>query len=158
MGNIFAGSEVVEMGIQIEKNGRDFYSTLVDQAWDEKSRDVFKYLAGEEEKHILVFQKIMGSLDKYEPPQIYADDYIAYMKSLAGEHIFTQANKGAEIAKKVKSSKEAVGLGIKFEQDSIVFYEGMKKVVPDFDVKAIEELILQEQLHLKKLIEIKANL
>ncbi len=28
MGNIFAGSEIVELGIQIEKNGRDFYNTL----------------------------------------------------------------------------------------------------------------------------------
>lgn len=28
MGNIFAGSEIVEMGIQIEKNGRDFYNKI----------------------------------------------------------------------------------------------------------------------------------
>ena len=29
MGNIFAGSEIVELGVQIEKNGRDFYQALV---------------------------------------------------------------------------------------------------------------------------------
>ncbi len=32
MGNIFAGSEIVELGIQIEKNGRDFYNTLIKQS------------------------------------------------------------------------------------------------------------------------------
>lgn len=29
MGNILNGSEVVELGILIEKNGRDFYNTLL---------------------------------------------------------------------------------------------------------------------------------
>ncbi len=158
MGNIFAASEVVELGVQIEKNGRDFYNTLVTQAYDQRSKDLFQYLAKEEEKHIVVFQKILETLDKYEPPQVYADDYMAYMRSLAGEHIFTQANKGTEIAKKVKNEKEALDLGIKFEQDSIVFYEGMKKVVPEFDQKAVNELIAQEELHLKKLLEIKSAL
>ena len=37
MGNIFAGSEIVELGIQIEKNGRDFYNTLVSQSKSQKA-------------------------------------------------------------------------------------------------------------------------
>ena len=32
MGNVFAGSEIVELGIQIEKNGKDFYNILVNQS------------------------------------------------------------------------------------------------------------------------------
>jgi rubrerythrin len=158
MGDIFAASEVVELGIQIEKNGRDFYGVLAKLARAEKAGNIFKYLAAEEEKHILVFQKLLSGLEKYEPPQIYADDYVAYMKALAGEYIFTQPEKGKELAQKTKNDKEAVDLGIKFEEDSIVFYEGMKKVVPDFDIKTVEQLILQEQEHLKKLVGLKASL
>ena len=37
MANVFAGSEIVEMGIQIEKNGKDFYETLVGQSKDNKA-------------------------------------------------------------------------------------------------------------------------
>lgn len=77
MGNIFAASEIVELGIQIEKNGRDFYNALVQQTKNKKAADIFKYLAGEEEKHILVFQGILEKSEKYEPPQIYADEYLA---------------------------------------------------------------------------------
>ena len=62
MGNIFAGSEIVELGIQIEKNGRDFYNTLVKQSENSEARDIFGYLAGEEEKHIAVFQEILDSV------------------------------------------------------------------------------------------------
>ena len=53
---------------------------------------------------------------------------------------------------------EAINMGIGFEKDSIVFYEGMKKVVPEYDLKILDELIAQEQSHLRKLSDLKKNL
>jgi len=158
MSNIFAGSEIVEIGIQIEKNGRDFYNTLVEQSKNQKAKDIFKYLADEEEKHITAFRKILDSVHKYEPAESYPEEYFAYMNALAREHVFTQKNKGNEMAKNIKSDKEAIESGIEFEKNSIVFYEGMKKVVPKHDIKLIEELIAQEQDHLKKLSNFKNSL
>ena len=49
-------------------------------------------------------------------------------------------------------------MGIGFEKDSIIFYEGIKKAVPEFDVKIIDALIIQEQDHLKKLSDLKKQL
>lgn len=158
MGNIFAGSEVVEIGIQIEKNGRDFYEALLAQAKSEKARGIFKYLAEEEAKHIEVFRGILNSVSKYEPPGLDADEYTAYMNALASENVFTQKDKGKEIARAAKSDKQAIDIGIQAEKDSIVFYEGMKKAVPDYGSKIIEEVILQEQGHLKQLLGLKAHL
>lgn len=158
MGNIFAGSEIVEIGIQIEKNGKDFYSTVVGQSKNQKAKDIFKYLASEEEKHITAFQKILDTVQKYEPPEAYPGEYFAYMNALAKEYVFTQENKGSEIAKRTKSDKEAIESGLGFEKDSIIFYEGMKKVIPEYDLKIIDKLIAQEQEHLRKLSELKDNL
>ena len=155
MGNIFAGSEIVELGIQIEKNGRDFHTTLVKQSKNQKAKEVFKYLAGEEEKHIAVFQKILERIEKYQPPESYPGEYFAYMNALASEYVFTQKDKGEELAKTIKSDEEAVDMGIGFEKDSILFYEGMKKVVPEYDHKIIDGLIIQEQNHLKALSDLK---
>ncbi|MDP3732337.1 MAG: ferritin family protein [Candidatus Omnitrophota bacterium] len=158
MGNIFAGSEIIEIGVQIEKNGRDFYNTLEKKSKNQKASEVFQYLAGEEEKHVVVFQKILDSLGKDEPPESYPDEYFAYMNALASEHVFTQKDKGEEVAKAIKSDKEAVNMGIGFEKDSIIFYEGMKKVVPEYDLKIVDELIVQEQGHLRILSDLKKNL
>jgi len=158
MGNIFAGSEIVELGIQIEKNGRDFYRTLMVQSKNPKAVDIFKYLAIEEEKHIAVFQKILSSLENYQPAEAYPGEYFAYMNALASEYVFTQRNKGEEIAKSIKSDKEAVEKGIGFEKDSIIFYEGMKKVVLEYDQKVVAALIAQEQMHLRQLTELKNKL
>lgn len=158
MGNIFAGSEIVELGIQIEKNGRDFYNTLTKQSKNPKAKDIFKFLAAEEERHIKIFQGILEKTEKYEPPESYPGEYFAYMNALASEYIFTQKDKGEEIAKRTKTDKEAVDLGIGFEKDSIIFYEGMKKVIPPYHLNIVEELILQEQNHLRQLTDLKKSL
>jgi len=156
--NIFAGSEIVELGIQIEKNGRDFYNALVEQLKNQKAKETFKYLAGEEEKHIAVFQNILDSVHKYEPPESYPGEYFAYMNALARDYVFTQKDKGREIAKNVKGDKEAISLGIGFEKDSIIFYVGMKKVVPEYDHKIVDKLITQQQDNLRQLSELKESL
>jgi len=154
MANIFGGSEIVELGIQIEKNGKDFYDTLTNRSKNSRVKDIFKFLAGEEEKHIATFEKILNSVQKYEPPEAYPGEYFSYMKALAGDYIFTQKNKGKEIAQKTKTDKEATETGIGFEKDSILFYTKMKTVVPEYDRKTVDALIAQEQDHLEKLSDL----
>ena len=153
MGNILSGSEVAEIGIQIEKNGRDFYNTFAKQTNNQKVQEIFKFLAQEEEKHIQVFQGLLDKTEKYEPQGLDVDNYFAYLSVLAGEHIFTQKDKGEEAAQAIKTDKEAVEKAICFEKDSIVFYAGIRKIVPDYDQKIIEALIAQEESHLKQLLE-----
>ena len=158
MGNIFSGSEIVEIGIQIEKNGKDFYNTAAAKSKNLEAKELFQFLAGEEEKHIKTFQAILSSVEKYEPAEAYPGEYFAYMNALASEYVFTQKDIGERIAKASKTDKEVVDKGIGFEKDSIIFYEGMKKSVPEFDIKIIDQLIVQEQSHLKKLTELKTKL
>lgn len=158
MGNILSGSEIVELGIQIEKNGRDFYNSVYSNSKNEKAKAIFKFLSQEEEKHVKVFQGILAKTQKYEPQGLDSDEYYSYMTILASEHIFTQKDEGKDAAKTIKNDKEAVQRGIGFEQDSIVFYEGLKKIVPDYDQKIVKEIIIQEQSHLKQLIELKSKL
>ena len=158
MGNIFSGSEIVEIGIQIEKNGKDFYDAVSASSQSQKAKDIFHFLAGEEEKHIAVFQTILDAVQKYEPAEAYPGEYFAYMNALASEHVFTQKGKGTEMAGSVKSDIDAIEMGIGFEKDSIIFYEGMKKVVPGHDHGLIDNLINQEKDHLKQLSETREEL
>ena len=158
MANVFGGSEIVEIGIQIEKNGMDFYDTLVNQSKNNKAKDIFKYLAGEEEKHIATFKKILDSVQKYEPPEAFSQEYFAYMNALASDYVFTRKDEGTKLAKKAKSDKDGVNLGISFEKESIIFYAEMKKMVPESDQNIVEQLIAQEQEHLRKLSDLKKEL
>jgi len=154
MGNIFSASEVVQIGIQIEKNGRDFYEALKAKPGIEKAREAFAFLAKEEEKHIKVFEGIMGRTEEYLSPESYPGELLNYINALAAEYIFTREGKGKLIASGVKNDKEATGIAIGFEKDSIIFYEGLKEMVASHEAKVVDELIQQEQAHLVKLTEL----
>lgn len=158
MANIFAGSEIVEIGIEIEKNGKDFYDVLAKQSKNKKAAELFKFLAGEEERHIAVFKKILDSVERYIPQESYTGEYSAYMKALGGEYVFTKKDKGSAIAKKINNDKEAVDMGIGFEKDSILFYIEMNQSVQEDGHEAIERLIREERSHLEKLTALKKTL
>ncbi|MFH1854357.1 MAG: ferritin family protein [Candidatus Omnitrophota bacterium] len=158
MGNIFSASEVVDMGIKIEENGRDFYKEAANKSKDESVIKVFELLAKEEEEHIKRFEAILSKVEKYEPSEAYPSEYFSYIKSLSGEYVFTKDKKGSRIAETVKTDREAVDLGIGFEKDSILFYEEMKKFVLDSEQKIVDKLLEQEKLHLSKLNELRREL
>ncbi|MDD5006286.1 MAG: ferritin family protein [Candidatus Omnitrophica bacterium] len=158
MPGVFTASEIVEIGIRIEENGRDFYKTLLERTKSKKAEEIFKFLAGEEERHIAVFRKILDSTEKNESTESYPGEYFSYMNALSNEYVFTQKNQGSRIAKDAKGDKQAVDLGIGFEKDSITFYEGMKKVVREYEHKVIDSLIAQEKNHLKQLSGLKKEL
>lgn len=158
MGNIFSASEVLEIAIQIEKNGREFYETLAKNTKNEERQRIFSFLAQEEGKHQRVFLKIKEGLEEYPPQGLDADQYYKYMNALASESVFTQKEKAKEIAKNAKSEEEAIDIGIQAEKDSIKFYTAIKKVVPEYEIKAVDEVIRNEEEHLEKLQTIKSLL
>ncbi len=147
----FSGCEIVEMAIQIEKNGKEFYSTLAAKVNDPGASGVFKYLAEEEDKHAGVFRGIFKSVCEYSPKEVYPEEYFAYMNALASEYVFTRENTGKKIAENIKDYHDGIDSGIAFEKDSILFYEGARQVVPEKDKSLIEKLISEEKNHLAKL-------
>ncbi|PIQ89106.1 MAG: hypothetical protein COV72_04745 [Candidatus Omnitrophica bacterium CG11_big_fil_rev_8_21_14_0_20_42_13] len=155
MADMLSAGEIIEIAIQIEKNGRDFYLELETNTKDIKAKEVFKFLAEEEKGHISAFKSILDSVEKNEPKGLFSEEYFAYMNALASGHVFTQKDKGREIAKKINSFLEAVDMSIGFEKDSIIFYEGVKKFIYEHDKKVVDEIIKQEQAHFKKLSEVK---
>ncbi|NOX97590.1 MAG: ferritin family protein [Nitrospirae bacterium] len=158
MSGIFKGSEIVEIGIQIEKNGWEFYQSLADSSQNEKVRESCRYLAGEEKKHIEDFEKLLPSLEKYVPPESYPGEYEAYVKALSEEHVFTNNNAVKDMIQKAPSDKEAIQIAIGFEKDSLLFFGEIGKFVPNYDRQVIEELIRQEREHLSKLSELKKTI
>jgi len=155
MRNIFSASEIMEIGIKIEENGRDFYREAAARSKNESAVKIFELLAGEEEEHMKKFESILSAVKRYEPGEAYPNEYFSYIKSLSGEYVFTKDKKGAEIAAAVNSDKEAVDLGIGFEKDSILFYEEMKKFVLEEEKNIVDKLLDQEKQHLRKLNDLR---
>jgi len=155
MENVFSASEIVKMGIEIERNGQDFYNGLMQKTRDIKLQDIFSLLAQEEEKHIHAFEDILKATQAGQDWGMESDDYYAYMRSLSEQYVFTKENTGKGIAASIRDEKEAIEKAINFEKESIIFYDGIKKVVPESEKKIVDALIEQEKNHLERLSALK---
>lgn len=158
MSVIFSGKEVLEIAIQIEKNGFIFYSQAAKKITDKTARELIEWLAQEEKSHIGRFEDILSSFspEKLDMTPVELEEYYLYLKALADARVFTTELKAEEAALGIKNGKDAINLGIGFEKDSLLFLHGIKMLVKGSDALAVEELQREEMLHLKKLVELKS--
>lgn len=154
MSDTFGVCEIIEMGIEIEKNGRDFYKSLAAKTRDLVLAELFTYLGKEEEKHIAAFNSLRETVRGCDEEHT-SDEYFAYMNALSRRHVFTQSGQGSNVAQKITTDQDALDMALSFETDSIVFFEGMKDVVPPSRQQILQELIAQEKKHVVRLNEMK---
>jgi len=151
MEKTFSATDIVEIAIEIEKNGRTFYTEFSKKLKEEKAKDFFLYMSEEEADHEKKFKEILSSVMKHEPCESYSQDYFAYFNAIAQDCIFNDAQELKERFSRVESARGAIDFSIGIEKDSILIYESMKKMVPDKDKPLIEEIISQEKEHVLKL-------
>ena len=155
--SLLSSSEVVQFAVNIEENGRDFYRSFAEKLKSDTERDVFNYLADEEENHIKIFSEMLKSIEKFEPATSYPDEYFGYLKAYADTLIFTKDKLELEVAK-ITSGKEAADFGIRRELDSILYYQEIKSYVPEKEQSIIDDVISEERIHFMKLTQFKKDL
>lgn len=153
----FSADEIFEMAKQIERNGVDFYKkAAADVQGDEEKRFLLN-LAKMEETHEKTFAEMQKELaDKEKASQVFdpAEEAILYLKALADTRIFFEKPApGNDMKEILKSAVEA-------EKDSIVFYLGMKELVPsELGKKRVDNIVKEEMEHIRllsgKLLELK---
>ena len=157
MSILFSGGELLEIAMDIERNGAAFYQVLANQTKDKDTRAVYEHLAEEEKKHLNTFQGMLSTVGKYQPPEAYAEDYMLYLKSLADSSVFSDVDQAKEKARKVSSESEAIDIGIQAEKESVLFYTEMQNFVKPADQKAVSWVIDEEKAHLRRLAQLRGE-
>ncbi|UCB59413.1 MAG: ferritin family protein [Thermoplasmatales archaeon] len=152
----FNADEVFEIAEQIERNGAKFYRSSAKNITDEKNKKLLLDLAKMEDEHEIIFKNLRNKLSQDEKVETTFDpngEAEAYLRSLADTRIFYE--------KDIDTSnfKEILKSAITAEKDSIVFYIGMKDVVPSHLGKdKLDDIIKEEMSHIrllsKKLLEL----
>lgn len=154
----FTGQEIVDIAIRIEKNGEALYKTLSERAEFVTVQNAFKALANEEKKHIASFDRIRDIIGRFKPREAYPGEYSLYLEALVQENVFARKDMFLDLAKKAVTVQEALDLAMWFEKETLIFLHGVKDGIDREDLPVLNELILQEKEHLKKLAEIKKTL
>jgi len=141
----YSAKEIVEIAVRIEENGYAFYIAAAEMIREPNDiKNLFLDLAEQETMHTATFQKIF---DNYQPEDYEQseEDFSAYIHNLADKHIFGKPAAGAELAKKLKTPREALEMAFQFENDSVAFYKELYNKAKS-DSKAVIKQILAEEI------------
>ncbi len=158
MSEFIRASELVELAILVERNGEEFYTSLKESVQNEKEREIFAFLAGEESKHIGVFRNLLEPLRRYEPREAYPGEYEGYMKAVADSHVFIKKDSGRRFAESAATALEAVDMAVRFEKDTILFFQAMGQFIPAAERKTVDHLTDEERKHILRLRELREML
>lgn len=158
MGIFFTGRELIEIAIGIEGNGETFYNSLAGSTKNPEAKGTYTYLADQEKEHAAIFQKMLGLVGEYKPPETSTEQYNLYLKALIDSLIFTDDKTTLEMAQKVNDDAEAIQIAVQAEKDSILFYTEVRELVRPPDRKVVKKIIDEERSHLRQLTVIKKGL
>ncbi len=159
MGYEFNADEIFEIAEQIERNGAMFYRQMAENISDVLIRNLLLDLATMEDEHEKVFISMRADLsDKEREPTVFdpEGESALYLKALADLRVFDKKEiedfvLPEELPEKEKM-KKVFREAINREKDSIVFYLGMKELLPvHFGKNKIDDIIKQEMEHTRLL-------
>ena len=153
----FTADDIFEMAVQMERNGAKFYRTAAENVSEASGKELLLGLAAMEDEHEKTFAELRADLTDKEKSATVFDpegESTLYLRALADTRVFFEK----EID--VTSMEDILKSAITAEKDSIVFYLGMKDLVPDkFGKGRLDDIINEEMGHIrilsKELISVK---
>lgn len=143
----FNAEDVFEMAKEIERNGAAFYADAAEKVDDPDQKQLLLDLSKMEEEHEETFKKMEAGLKPKEQGKTVFDpesEALQYLKALADTRVFFDKDVDTSSMKGIL--KTALGA----EKDSIVFYLGMKELVPEkYGKNRLDRIIKEEMSHVR---------
>ena len=157
----FSKNEIIEMAVEIEKNGFAFYDRALQRSdLNNDAKKLLQTLRDEEKVHEQTFLNLREKIDNFDlNSDINWDESRSYIQSMVDTHLFNQPEKSIQLATKARDMKDLVSNAIQFEKDTLLFFYFIKKfVAKEKSKKAIENIIDEEVSHVVKLKKIQDTL
>ncbi len=146
---MFTITEILDLAIQIEKNGERDYRTAGEKTSDPGLCSLFAWLADDEKKHADWFKDLKTRLSIAPMDEEIAQMARQLLSDILGDQSFSL---GDVDFTRIDSVKKGIGVAIGFEEDTALFYETLKAFVPDpRDQAHLDEVIAEENRHIEVL-------
>ncbi len=149
---IFQAADIVELAMQIEKNGEAFYRAVAAKTESPQVKALFEDLASQEVQHYGTF-KSLGQTS-WDPsmisPQAWSD-YLGYLDATVQSAFFQGEDKSLSLADQVNDKVQAIQMAIGFEKETLLFFHDLREMVPERGRPTVSQIIAEEKEHLKRL-------
>ena len=145
----FNADEVFEMAEQIERNAAKFYREAAAKAPERQIKEMFLRLAAMEDGHLRTFHLMRTLLSDQEKGGTTFDpegEAALYLQAMADDRGF-EGMRGRNLKLTGKeSTRELLEIAIEAERNSILFYVGLKELVPTETGRDKVEVIIREEV------------
>jgi rubrerythrin len=149
MGITFNADEIFEMAEDIERDAARFYRQASKGAADKKTKQMFLDLANMEDKHLTTFQEMRKELSSGEREETVFDpdnEAAMYLQTMAKGHGWEGKKSLTESLTGGEKIEDILKIAIEAEHNSVVFYSGLKELVPPRAGRDKVEAIIKEEL------------
>ena len=155
MSMAFNADEIFEMAEQIERNGAKFYREVAAIASDRPMKEMFLNLAVMEDSHLRTFQQMRQGLSDQEKDGTTFDpdnEATLYLQAMADTKGFEGMKTQTQKLTGKESMEELFEVAIEAEKNSVLFYVGLKAMVPTrAGTDKVEAIIREEVGHAAQL-------
>ena len=148
---MFTTREIIDMAIQIEKNGENYYREALKRTTDPSLESLLLFLADQEYEHAQWFEGLKKRVKESDPGGDVAEIDGAMLQSLVGNQRFSLNDVDVSNLDSVKGLLE---VAIELEKDTILFYQMLQTFIDDpATLEDLNEIIAEENRHIEMLSE-----
>lgn len=139
---------IFEYAMQMEKNGAQFYRQAAEKTSNDEIKQVLLDLAAMEDGHLKIFEQMRKELgEQNKNKNLFApDNQVAlYLKNMADNQGGERIKSPLERLSGNETIKEILEIAIDGEKASMLFYMGLKELVPNRANKDQIEVIIKEE-------------
>ena len=157
----YSVNEIIEMAVQIERNGYAFYNEAAQgKDLDDDSRKLITWLRDAELDHEKTFLRLRDEVDNMVL-ELYTDwDMVAaYLKTIVESRIFNSEDSAIRKAAEAKDLMGVIDNAITFEKDTLLYFHAISDGISNDKAKtALRRIINEEVSHVLKLNDFKKKL
>jgi rubrerythrin len=157
MGIRFNADEVFGMAVHMEANGAAFYRRAADLNSDSQNISFLAMLAEMEDGHKATFESMREELPAEMRETTAHDPYMEanlYLNAMVDTGKYEGAPKVANSLTGEETMEEILRMALGLEEKGIVFYLGLKEMVPDkLGKDKIDGIIAEEKSHIVTLAD-----
>lgn len=143
-------SDLLEIGIRVERCLLDYYKRMRDHIEHNYGKEQFDVLASAEQSHIVMLRRFLDSCgDDEEKFQLNTAQTTS--QNILVSHALRVYNRADEISA-IERGPEALSLGTELESESIFFFTGLWDMFRGEQQDLIAHILEDEKTHLLKLI------
>ena len=153
----FNASEVFEIAEEMERNGAKFYKKAAEKASDGQTKIMLLTMADMENGHLKTFQRMREELSNREKEPIVFDpdnQSVLYLQAMADAHGYEGKISPTKELTGNETIKEIIEIALNAEKESVVFYFGLKSMMPsNAGREKVEAIIFEELGHITIMLE-----